>query len=355
MNKKTWLLMALLLVLVMVPVAAADPGSDVLVFLQADQGQKTLFLYETGRPQPVKITGGKAVKVFFENRHLLYFVNQQLFEYDLARHQSKLLNKFNEKEIELGTVAASNGLQQMLIAAKGDYEINYYILDLNDASIRRVERPWGSGVPRSRSGLLTKDRQYVAIPKVSMLKNRVELRVERKKGSRYQNFWTLPVEFTVLPELLSWSPNSKLLLFHAKKNTGYEGFYSLYCFDVETKKMQLLAETVLFYDWIGFAGLEEFLPDWSADSQFLVFQSQPTGSPSYSEIIRYEIKSGKSKILTKSAGQNQSPRIAPSGNRIAFLSNREGSKQLYLMDSQGGTVKRLSTQGITEWAEWFKK
>ncbi|HYH04084.1 MAG TPA: hypothetical protein VEC37_13355 [Bacillota bacterium] len=354
MKRKYFLYIILILMIVLVQTVTAETAGEALIFTQVDKGQTTLMLYETGQPKPVSIASGKDLKVFIKNKHCFYFVNRQLFEYNLSKHQSKLLNKFTETEIEMGVAAASNGLNQMVIAAKGAYEINYYILDLKDDSIRRVDYPSNIGAPGGSNGLATEDQQYLAVPKINFLNSRVELSVARKKGSKFQNIWTLPAGMTVIPELLTWSPDSQLLMFHAKKSIGFEGFYSLYCFNVSTQKMQMLMETVLYRDLIGAADIEEFLPDWSADSKNLVFQIQPTGSPTQSEIIRYDVKSGKTKSLTKSSGQNQHPQFSPSGNNIAFLSNRDqGQKQVYLMDSQGEGLKRIVATGNTQWAQWL--
>lgn len=333
----------------------AEPVGETLLFTQKDNDQIVLMMYETGQPQPVNIASGKDLKVFIKNKHCFYFVNRQLFEYNLSKHQSKLLYKFVESEIEMGVIAAGNGLNQMVIAAKGPYEINYYIFDLNDDSIRRVERPGGLRVPSDSNGLVSADERYLAVPKLNFLNSRVELSVARKNGSRYQNIWTMPAGMTVIPELLTWSPDSQWLIFHARKNTGFEGFYSLYGFNVVTQQMQMLMETVLYRDLISASNIEEFLPDWSFDSKYLVFQIQPTGSPTNSEIIRYELKGGKAKSLTKSSGQNQHPIFSPSGKYIAFLSNRDqGRKQVYLMDSQGEGLKRIAAPGSTQWIQWFK-
>ncbi len=42
---------------------------------------------------------------------------------------------------------------------------------------------------------------------------------------------------------------------------------------------------------------------------------------------------------------NTSPTWSPDGKRIAFVSNRDGSPQIYVMNSDGSAPKRLTFQG----------
>lgn len=348
--------MALLwLVAMSVQIARAEPEKEALIFSQTEKGLKTLYLYETGQSGPVNVASGKRIKVFLKEKHFFYFLNRGLYEYRFATRQSKLLHKFAEDDIDMAVVAASNGLNQMIILGIKPYELKYYILDLNDDSVRPVTQPGGVGSSAAAEGLTSPDGKYKAVIKTRYIKNTAQLGVQSKIKSKYQDYWTLQSEQMVLPHLLTWSPDSKYLAVHAKKNSGYDGFYSFYCFNTEQKKLQLVSETVLYFDGVLYAGSEEFRPDWSFDSKYLVFERQPTGSPSQSEIVRYDVKTGKSRCLSQSNGQNQLPRFSPSGKYIAFLSNREeGQKQVYLMNSEGEGLKRISPQGTTEWVEWFK-
>ena len=49
--------------------------------------------------------------------------------------------------------------------------------------------------------------------------------------------------------------------------------------------------------------------------------------------------------LTTSAASDTAPCWSPTGQEIAFTSNRSGTPQIYLMDTEGLNVRRLTTVG----------
>jgi TolB protein len=63
----------------------------------------------------------------------------------------------------------------------------------------------------------------------------------------------------------------------------------------------------------------------------------------------YKLSAADGKVLgrlTNSPGSiDTSPTVSPGGNQIAFVSDRQGTPQIYLMPSSGGAAKRLTFQG----------
>lgn len=62
----------------------------------------------------------------------------------------------------------------------------------------------------------------------------------------------------------------------------------------------------------------------------------------------YKISPADGKImgrLTKSPGNDLSAGVSPGGDQIAFVSDRQGTPQIYLMSSGGGGARRLTFQG----------
>jgi hypothetical protein len=355
---KRYLLCGVGLCLLLVQGVIAVAPEESLVFSQTAQGKQTIYLYQPARAKLVPVISGSKIAVFLQKKHFYYFLDHQLFEYNMVRDQAKLLYKFVEDEIQMRVVADDNGLNQLLIVAATPHVSNWYIMDVDEASLRRINPPAYAASTDNIANVNTlssPDKKYTITVKGSAFRGRLNLLVQQKKALKNKTVWELPVDLSVMPELVTWSPDAKTLLFHAKPANGFEGFYALYALHLEQLKMQLIADPVLYRDLIGSAGLDEFGPSWSTDSQYAVFQSQPTGSPAQSALLKYDLKNNKTITLTESNGQNQYPRIAPSGNWIAFLSNREhGVKQLYIIDQHGAGLKRLTTAGATEWAEWFK-
>ncbi|PYQ18418.1 MAG: hypothetical protein DMF79_15110, partial [Acidobacteria bacterium] len=54
---------------------------------------------------------------------------------------------------------------------------------------------------------------------------------------------------------------------------------------------------------------------------------------------------GSPRRLTSGASQDTAPCWSPTGQEIAFTSDRTGSPQIYLMDADGLNVRRLTTVG----------
>jgi len=80
-------------------------------------------------------------------------------------------------------------------------------------------------------------------------------------------------------------------------------------------------------------------PDWSPDGTQLVFSSSMLGNP---ELFVTDINGGRPKRLTISNGANVSPAWNPkTGQTIAFVSDRGGTPQLYLMNSDGTSATKL--------------
>ncbi|WJG07892.1 hypothetical protein [Aliiglaciecola sp. LCG003] len=53
--------------------------------------------------------------------------------------------------------------------------------------------------------------------------------------------------------------------------------------------------------------------------------------------------------LTTDDTNNMSPKISPDGSQIAYLSDRDGKQEVYIMDINGSNQKRLTFNRIEEW------
>ena len=84
--------------------------------------------------------------------------------------------------------------------------------------------------------------------------------------------------------------------------------------------------------------------DLSPDGARLVFTvTEPVkGTARQRNIWMLDVASGRVRQLTFSAKSDSSPRWAPDGRSIAFLSDRDGSAQLFLLPMSGGALRRLA-------------
>src|SRR5882724_8593072 len=84
--------------------------------------------------------------------------------------------------------------------------------------------------------------------------------------------------------------------------------------------------------------------DLSPDGTRVVFTvTEPVkGAARQRNIWLLDVASGQSRQLTFSAKSDSSPRWAPDGRTIAFISDRDGAAQLYLLPMGGGESRRVT-------------
>jgi dipeptidyl aminopeptidase/acylaminoacyl peptidase len=79
----------------------------------------------------------------------------------------------------------------------------------------------------------------------------------------------------------------------------------------------------------------DWLPRWSADGRFVVFESNREGN---SDIYVAEVGSAKVVQLTTHLADDQAPAWSRDNNYIVFSSNRSGSFEMYAIAQVGGDV-----------------
>lgn len=87
-----------------------------------------------------------------------------------------------------------------------------------------------------------------------------------------------------------------------------------------------------------------FLPDGRL--LFVSDRSGATGGGNF-EIYRRE-NNGEATRLTNNASNQFSPVASPDGQRIAFVSDREGQNEIYIMAARGGAATRLTTNAASD-------
>lgn len=101
------------------------------------------------------------------------------------------------------------------------------------------------------------------------------------------------------------------------------------------------------------AGYQSFSPAVSPDGRQIAFASNRTGNM---EIWVVNSDGTGLKRLTSSIASDTAPAWSPTGRELAFTSDRGGTPQIYLMDNEGLNVRRLTTIGNwNDSPEWNPK
>ncbi|MCB1598365.1 MAG: PD40 domain-containing protein, partial [Gammaproteobacteria bacterium] len=74
-------------------------------------------------------------------------------------------------------------------------------------------------------------------------------------------------------------------------------------------------------------------PRWSPDGDWLLIESidETFGN----ELYRLSLNDGRIEALTQAVGNDMSASLAPDGQRILFVSQRDGLRRLYMIDGDG--------------------
>ncbi|WP_448564888.1 TolB family protein [Thalassotalea ganghwensis] len=131
----------------------------------------------------------------------------------------------------------------------------------------------------------------------------------------------------------AWSPDGKTIAFareyQDEKNQWQEEIWLMDADGANQRQIKKLAGRS---------------PEFLADGR-LLFQSQ--SSPSQISIANID---GSNVIqLTNDDSNNMSPKISPDGSQIAYLSNRDGNQEVYVMDIDGSNQTRITKNRVEEW------
>jgi TolB protein len=160
----------------------------------------------------------------------------------------------------------------------------------------------------------------------------------RQMGPQWKEIWVMDYDGANQRQLTSmrtisltprWSPDASRIAFtcFAPMNGVTSAQICMYSLDT--------GKPVAFSRFHG----TNTTPAWSLDGTQIIFSSSMTGA---AELYVSDVNGGRPKRLTFSNGGNVSPAWNPkTGQSIAFVSDRGGYPQLYLMNSDGTSTTKL--------------
>ncbi|MFN8057565.1 MAG: hypothetical protein U0Q12_00255 [Vicinamibacterales bacterium] len=99
----------------------------------------------------------------------------------------------------------------------------------------------------------------------------------------------------------------------------------------------------------GTETVKNYLPAWSPDGTRIAFMSSRDGN---AEIYVVNADGSSLRRLTNHPAQDVTPTWSPAGNQIAFTSDRSGSPQIYVMDADGLNLRRLTNEAYADRPTW---
>lgn len=91
-----------------------------------------------------------------------------------------------------------------------------------------------------------------------------------------------------------------------------------------------------------------FFPDFSPDARKIVFSGTATATATSDDIFTVDANGGGLTQLTTDPGNDDYPAYSPAGRKIAFISDRTGVEQVWLMNADGSHETQLTHSGGTD-------
>jgi TolB protein len=99
----------------------------------------------------------------------------------------------------------------------------------------------------------------------------------------------------------------------------------------------------------GNSAIHNFLPVWSHDGSKIAFMSNRDGNP---EIYVINRDGSNVRRITNHPMADTTPTWSPSGNQLAFTSDRSGTPQIYVVNLDGTGLVRISQESFCDRATW---
>ena len=133
----------------------------------------------------------------------------------------------------------------------------------------------------------------------------------------------------------SWSPDGSKIAFVSYRTGAFNDPRHIFVMNADgTERRNLTGDTALRDSWS---------PTWSPDGRKIAFESRRHFRDGTRDDIFVITAEGKElEQLTDKEGKNRSPVYSPDGAKIAFASNRDGDYNIYLMDTNGRNIVKLT-------------
>jgi Tol biopolymer transport system component len=138
-------------------------------------------------------------------------------------------------------------------------------------------------------------------------------------------------------EASSWGPDGSILTYDVI-TPGTEGARDIVLVDFSADELEEVVIT---------ANIEyDCYPSFSPDGSRIVYMSQRDGQR---DLYIMDLEGQDILQLTDSEAYDYEPAWSPDGERIAFVSRRTGKSQIFIMDADGSNVVQLTDSDYLDW------
>jgi len=197
-------------------------------------------------------------------------------------------------------------------------------------SIYWVELATGDKRPIVEDGLhnftptFSPDGQWVAFTR-SLQGNTEIFKINRRGGE--------PVQLTKSDRIdanPAWSPDGRQIAFTSDR----AGSPQIYLMDADGGNVRRLTREGLSNDGAA----------WNPDGTWIAYAHRNEGGQRY-DIAIINLATEENRLLTSAPGSNEAPSFSPDGKHIVFESTRDGGSQIWVIDVDGGNLRRLTSKG----------